>query len=265
MDPQHDDPESARRGRLSLGWPVLLLAGWLLYELTAEPGLAAAVGCAKFGWADLRAACWLRRVDPDRRRGSTCFWCYLTFALWKVAVMATLAMILLGTVDTWLWGNRRAAGGNNPSPIMAGIAAATGVGLGLSSLTTYVALWSALRNGVRIWLGVAPHRARTGRFWPPQHGKVNFAPLVAFTNLLMTVTAILCLFIALALAWQPRRPAGIVCLATLLLSLVGSILVAFPVLASRLFARTPLECWQAEPGEAAYQAAEAGDGTDRFG
>jgi hypothetical protein len=262
MDPQPDDPGPARRRRLSLGWPALLLAGWLLYELTADPGLASAVACAKFGWADLRAACWLRRIDPDRRRGLTCFWCYLAFGLWKVAVMATLTMILLGFLEALLGGGRR-AGANNPS-LVVGTLAAAGVGFVLSFLTTYVALWSALRSGVRIWLGVAPHRARTGRFWPPQHGKVNFAPYVAFTTLVFTVWLLVGLIIGLVLAWQPRGAVGIGCLVLVMLTLIGSVISAFPFLAGRLFARSPLECWQVEPGEAAYQAAD-GHGPDRSG
>jgi hypothetical protein len=263
MDPRNDDPQPAGGSRLSLGWPALVLAGWLLYEVTADPGLASAVACAKFGWADLRAACWLRRVDPDRRRGMTCFWCYLTFGLWKVAVMATLTMILLGFFGA-VFAGRPPPGNNKPPPVLEGILVAAGVGFVLSFLTTYVALWSALRNGVRIWLGGAPHHARTGRFWPPQHGKVNFAPYVAFTTLVFTVWAVVALVIVLVLAWKPRGPFGIGCLAIAMLSLIGSLIMAFPVVAGRLFARTPLECWQVEPGEAVYQAAEA-DGPDRPG
>jgi hypothetical protein len=89
----------------------------LLYECTAQPGLAAAVACAKFGWADLRSVLWLRRVDPDRRRGATCFWGYLTFGLWKVAVASTLAMILLGTLAQVA--NRRAQVQRRSEPINA--------------------------------------------------------------------------------------------------------------------------------------------------
>jgi hypothetical protein len=265
MDPKHDDPPTAERGRrLSLGWPVLVLAGWLLYECTAEPGLAAAVACAKFGWADLQAAWWLRRVDPDRRRGTTCFWCYLTFGLWKVAVMATLTMILLGFLAALLDGGRRPPAANNPSPVLDGIVAAAGVGFGFSFVTTYVALWHALRNGVRIWLGVAPYRARRERFWPPYHGKVNFAPYVAFTTMIFTVWGVVLAIILVFLAWRPRGMFEAFCLFALMLGLISTLVMAFPLLARRLFARSPLECWEVEPGEAAYQAADNPNAPDRF-
>jgi hypothetical protein len=244
----------------------LLLAGWLLYECTAQPGLAAAVACAKFGWTDVQAACWLRRVDPDRRRGTTCFWCYLTFGLWKVAVMATVVMILLGFLGT-LFDAGPPPPGNNPSPVLGGALVAAGVGFGLSFLTTYVALWSALRNGIRIWLGVAPHRARAGRFWPPSHGQVNFAPYVAFTTLVLTVWAVVALVVAVLLFWQPRPVrgpgAGFILLVILALGCIKGLLISFPVLARRLFARSPPECWPVEPGEAAYQAAGEADAPDR--
>src|SRR5215475_3477379 len=84
-----------RGWRLSVSWYALLLLGWLLYEATSQPELAAAVTCAKFGWSDWRAAWWLRRVDPDWRRGRTCFWFYLAYGLWKVAVMASVVMFVL--------------------------------------------------------------------------------------------------------------------------------------------------------------------------
>jgi hypothetical protein len=266
---EHDAPAPAGRDehgrRLSLGWPVLVLAGWLLYECTAEPGLAAAVACAKFGWADLQAAFWLRRVDPDRRRGATCFWCYLTFGLWKVAVMATLAMILLGFLAALLDGGRPPpAANNNPSPVLGGALVAASIGFSLSFCTTYVALWSALRNGVRIWLGVAPYRARRERFWPPHHGKINFAPYVAFTTLVLSVWAIVLIVVGLVLAWRPRGAFAIACLVLGMIGLIAFLIMAFPLLARRLFARSPLDCWEVEPGEAAYQAASNAQAPDRF-
>src|SRR5690348_799120 len=108
-DERTGSPAEDRGWRFPLSWTVLILLGWLLYECTAQPALAAAVACAKFGWADVRAAFWLRRVDPDRRRGATCFWCYLTFGLWKVAVMSILVMILLGFLGSLFDPNPRPA------------------------------------------------------------------------------------------------------------------------------------------------------------
>jgi hypothetical protein len=224
------------------------------------------VACAKFGWADIRAAFWLRRVDPNRRRGGTCFWCYLTFGLWKVAVMSTLVMILLGFLGSLFDPNPRPAPPNNgPSPVLGGALVAAGFGFCLSVPAAYVALGSALRSGVRIWLGAAPHRARRGRYWPPCQGKVNFAPYVGFTTLILTVWFGVMVILGLVLVWRPRGPAGPVLIGIVLLGFISSLLTAFSVLAGRLFARSPRECWPAESGEAAYQAAEGAEAPDRFG
>ena len=61
--PAPPDEARPRPWRLRLSWPVVLLLAWLVYEFTALPGLAAAVTCWKFGWADFLAARWLRRAE----------------------------------------------------------------------------------------------------------------------------------------------------------------------------------------------------------
>jgi hypothetical protein len=236
---------------------VVLLAGWLLYELTAEPALAVALACGKFGWSDARSAFWLRRVDPDRRRGAACFWWYLTFGLWKVALTATLTMILLGYVSLALGGGAAPPPPRQaPSPVLGGALLAAAVGFGLSFLSSYVALWAALRHGVRIWLGVAPHRARHGRFWPPCHGQVNFAPYVTFTTMVLTIVASLATVVTAVtvLDWRPQGPLGAFAVMTLVLGLTCGVLTAYPALAGRVMARSPQECWPPDPDESAVQA-----------
>src|SRR5690348_12629896 len=135
-----DEEREERRGwfgRWHLSWPMLFLAGWLLYEFTAQPGLAALVACAKLGWGDVRTAVWLRRVDPDRTRGQTCFWAYLTYGLWKIAVMATLTMIALGVFGLLFDRAPRPPQANNGlSPVFGGALAAMAMGFGLSFPTT---------------------------------------------------------------------------------------------------------------------------------
>jgi hypothetical protein len=113
---------------------------------------------------------------------------------------------------------------------------------------------------VRIWLGAAPHRARRGRFWPPYHGKINFAPYVGFTTVVLTVWLLVLAALALALAWRPGGNFGPAFLVIVLLGTIGTLLSTFSALCQRLFARSPAECWPAEPDEAAYQVAEDGDG-----
>lgn len=79
-------------------WTALLLVGWLIYEFTAQPGLAAFAVCTKLTWNDFATARWLSRVDYNWRRARMCFWFYLAFGLWKMAVAggALIALTLIG-------------------------------------------------------------------------------------------------------------------------------------------------------------------------
>src|SRR5262245_6522225 len=85
---EHDD----RAGRWAnvLSVPLLLVIGWVLYELTAQPALGVAAVCAKFGWDDFRTARWLLRIDPNPARGWACAWLSIANGLVKVSFTATL-------------------------------------------------------------------------------------------------------------------------------------------------------------------------------
>ena len=253
--PERPDEPEPRRWLVAPSWYVLVLLGWLLYEWTAQPGLAAAVTCAKFGWADWRTACWLRRVDPDPRRGRTCFWFYVAYGLWKVALMATLVMFVLLLVGAAA--NRRQAArppGAGLSPAAVGVLAAAGVGFGLSFLTTYLSLWSALRNRVKVWLGAAPDLARRERYWPPYRGEQNAAPFVTVTTLVLTLWFALLGTALACLAWGPGPASGV---------LLGLLTLASPLtlfvlkyLERRVFARSPEECWPPDEVGVVYQGDE---------
>jgi hypothetical protein len=255
-----DESDPRRRWRQHLGWPAVLLAGWLLYECTAQPAVGVVVACAKFGWADAGTAWWLRRVDPDRRRGAACFWWYLAFGLWKVALTATLTMVLVCFVGD-IVGARAAPNAPVPS-IYEGALLAAAAGFGLSFLFSYVAMWAALRNGIRVWLGVAPHRARAGRFWPPYHGQTNFASYVTYTTMVLTVVAALAApSIPLAVfGWQPQHPVLCWLIFFLGLGTMGSTVIVFQALTSRLVARSPRDCWPPESDECALQLADYNPG-----
>jgi hypothetical protein len=254
MDDDFDRVASDWRPRFT--WPALFLIGWLLYEATAQPGLAAAVTCAKFGWADVKTALWLRRMDPDRGRGRACFWFYLAFGLWKVAVLATAMTIALLFLGGLMNPARRRLGGDVLSPVLGGVLIAAAVGFGLSFLTTYIALWSALRHRVRVWLGIAPHRARSGRYWPPSHGQTNAAPFVTVTTLILTLWAFVLALLALATrAGRFQLAFFIVLLAGVFLAFPGFLLV-FRLLDHRVFAQAPRDCWTCTEDEAAYESAD---------
>lgn len=236
---------------------MLALAGWLLYEFTAQPGLAALVACAKFGMNEVHTAFWLRRVDPDRGRGQTCFWAYLTYGLWKVAIMATLTMIAIGFVGALFNRAPRQPQPNNGfSPVLGGALAAATAGFGLSFPTSYIALWSARRNGVRLWLGQAPNRARRERFWPPHHGGINAAPFVGFTSFVLTLWFSIFMSVWLAILLQPAGFGAAAFFITMIVATAVTILVLIDML-RRVIARSPHECWTTEEDETVYQIQRA--------
>jgi hypothetical protein len=254
QDIDTDRDKAAWRPRLS--WPFLLLAGWVLYEATAQPGLAAAITCAKFGWPDFRAAWWLRRVDPDRARGQACFWYYLAFGLWKIAVLASGMMVALLFLGSIINGRPRAFGGPVISPVLSGIFVAAGVGFGLSFLATYVALWSALRHGVKVWLGTAPYHARTERFWPPRHGRTNAAPFVTVTTMILTLWGFLLTLLILAAMGRGFHAFVPALLLAAIFLAFPAFLIVFRLLDRRVFAQTPHECWKSSADEVVYEAAD---------
>jgi hypothetical protein len=250
--PDDDAPPTPTGWRPQFTWSALLLGGLLVYEATSQPGLAAAFTCAKFGWADFRTAFWLRRVDPNSRRGRTCFWFYLAYGLWKIALMGVAMSVALAMLGSLLHGRRRPPAAADT--MLVGILITSGIGFGLSFLATYVALASALINGVKVWLGFAPHRAREFRYWPPHRGATNAAAFVTVTTLILTLWILLLTLLALVIAWALR---GLV----LFVMMIGMFFVVFPALLflcrlldGRVFARSPADCWDAAPAEHVYEA-----------
>lgn len=163
------DRKTERRGwfdRLHLSWPMLLLVGWLLYELTTQPMLGAVAVCLKYGWEDFRAAIWLRRADPWRLRGRACFWLYLAWGLAKIAGVAglmSLAFAIASPKGAAAQGPRREA-----IMIMIGWTGLTTLaGLVCSMLTFGYAVVLARWGGYQLWLSRDVHRARRRNDWPP--------------------------------------------------------------------------------------------------
>lgn len=172
-------------------WTGLILVGWLLYELTAQPALGVVGVCLKFGWEDFRTAWWLRRRDPNRRRGRACFWLYVANGLWKAALVAFVMGAALGMVADQIPGPRRA---RQFSEVIGAIALTTVFGFALSGLAALRAIWLARRWGLRLWLHSAVHRACWYDAWPPgrvQVGQNNRLGCLLFTGVLLALFMLL--------------------------------------------------------------------------
>ena len=165
-----DDGREPRVRRLPFTWLGLLLGGWVLYEVTAQPALGTALVCLKFGWEDFRTARWLRRTDPDRARGRACFWLYAAWGLCKTTFLAYALCFAIPLGIGWteqLIRHRLLAGNGGLTEALIGVAVVTVVGFLVCSLATARALWLARQHGLRLWVNSSVNSARRRGWWPP--------------------------------------------------------------------------------------------------
>lgn len=169
------EPPPRRRWPSWLGWPVLAGAGLVAYELTAQPALVGLTLSLKFGLQDARTALWLRRRDPDRRRGAAHFWLYLAHATWKMGV----AGAALGFVCVFALAAVAGPGPNPPKglwfELFGGAALAGFGGFLLSAVLAVVAVAKRSWCGRRLWLSSRVAAARVRHEWPPWYGERNDA------------------------------------------------------------------------------------------
>lgn len=243
---EHDDRASRWANVLSV--PLLLVMGWMLYELTAQPALGVAAVCVKFGWDDFRTAWWLRRRDPDWRRARACFWLYLASGLWKLAISASL--MIFAFIILKLMGALGPRAGRH----VAGALLTAFGGIALATATSCWAIALALLWRLKLWLNSGLHVARRRDYWPPDGvaGKHNGAGLLLGTTLFATLVPVLLLGVVVGVTetmgpLNQGGPAPFVVLfgfpALCLLLMLVLIHGIRRVLGPRVFAAIPAECW----------------------
>lgn len=234
---------------------LLYVAAFVVWEATAMPALVALIICAKLAIPEIITGWWLRRFDPDWRRGRVCFWFHLSFGLWKMAVAAT-ALVLGGIIAAMVL----ARVGKAPflgilGPMLRGAVLTAGAGYGLSFLATYVAILLAWWHGVRVWLGKAQHLSRRQGFWPPRGGGWNRAPLVGLTTLILTLYMVGTFgAVVMGMTLAPRMGrvgvGPVVALtASVLLVLLFVVIHLFQWAHRHFFAETIEDCWPEVPDE----------------
>jgi hypothetical protein len=184
-----DDGPSQREGLwkskiLGLG---LLAVAIIAFELSANASLAVVVGCLKFAEKDVRTALWLRATDPDRRRGRTCSWYYITFGIYKVGWMALIVLFVFFFAASFL-GAAQPVGG----PLVhQGITAVLTIFACyvLGGLTACLGVGSALRHGIKVWVNPCAHRARMNGQWPIEASELGALGNVAGFVVLLAAAA----------------------------------------------------------------------------
>lgn len=242
--PDHDWIEAEpQRWKFSLGWPLMLFIGWLVFDLTADAALTAVIACAKFGWNDWLTARWLRKTDPVRARAAACAWFFRASAVWKVALAATVGMFLLILVEIAVLGRKA------PGREWTFVTCEAFLGFLLAGLLTSVASFFAWRGGQRVWVNRRLHLLRRHEIWPPLGvGRRNGVPALVTTAVLtwLAPVGLFLLFAALAPVpqKQPQQGEGWIAIVTIggiVLSAVF-VLTLREVVTQRIAARTAREC-----------------------
>ncbi|MBI3462560.1 MAG: hypothetical protein HY000_05790 [Planctomycetes bacterium] len=255
MTPYLYDDDTRHGWRRPLTWSALLAIAWLVYELTAQPVLGAVVVCAKFGWDDFVTAVWLRRFDVDRFRGRACSWFYLAAGLWRIALTATAASIVIAILQGVLAIQQNQGVGAVLWDVFGAVGLESLFAFGLAALTTFIAVGSAFRCRVKVWLDRQVNVARRKRVWPPERWGTNRAKTLLTATLIPVVTLlVLGLVVGSIFALEgfraPQRdpPAWVIVIVVvlqLLLTVSGAlfVLVVREIVSRRVVARTPAECW----------------------
>jgi len=277
-DEYDERPAAPPRNWFSL--PVVLSLGFLIWKLTAQPGLAAAFMCLKFGWEDFTIARWLRRTDPVRPRAKGCFWLYVSSGLWKTAIMATLMVFLIAFFASYQQKakekeEREAAiagavrppvpadppapaqqqkPADGPPPIFVGAMLTAFFSFLFSCLSSYFAIWYGLRHGLRYWLSSALRFAMERDEWPPLYGRQNWVSLLLLTTAVLTCFVVAPIGLVFVInivesAGIPLRApvrAGLF-MVTLLFLVPVMVLVLRETINHRFVASHPAECWGADP------------------
>jgi hypothetical protein len=239
-------------------WPVLLAIAFLVYELTADPGLGAAIACTKFGWDDFLTASWLYRRDPVRPRGHAELWLACAVGLWKIAVTGIGVMFAAAFLQAALRGPPAAGAPGLPMRTYLAALAVSMLSFGISTIATLRAFRLAWTDRIRLWYDDRLHRDRQYDRWPPSdavEGRRNRAGLVLLTSLVLAGIALpaagmIFSFFLLQLGraqfgWAVGWGEPIAAALWLILSLALPILMLIgrDVIGARVLARAPAECW----------------------
>ena len=213
------DAPSTRSWMNHVRWGLVLLVAWGIYSYTTSSTLGVAFACIRFGWNDFQTARWLGRFDPNRGRGSACFWFYLAFAASKVTITAFFVTLMIGV----LFGKARVGGAQITSLLT------SAAGMILLSILPLIGVLFARRAGVKVWVDSSVNASRLQNLWPPEASSRNSAEFLMGMSVLIPV-----LLTAIGLARISGRIAFFAAMAEIVLAWL---------LFRKVAAASPGECW----------------------
>ena len=190
-------------------------------------------------WDDILTAFWLRRHDPHKARGRTCFWFCLASAVLKM-VLTACAMAMIFAAGMNLHGGEIPRKDGNPAfpEAFFGPLYLMAAGVPLLAICACTGCFSARWNRLRVWLSPSLDRARKNGCWPPDlagdfagsQENATRPPWLAMVAILITLVSIL---------------AALSCVFALVVGamvLAGG-LIAIPLVARGVTATHPGDCW----------------------
>jgi hypothetical protein len=244
---QIDEPASPRRFSIGDAWSWLFpVAAFALFESFANPGIAVAVACLKFGYPDFRTALWLTS-DRNVCRGIVLPPCYVARGCFVSAFLSVLAVAVIGVFE-------QAILKNVPFAVFEDLLIATAlmnfVGIGLGVVTLVFGVHKAVSLNVRVWMDPTIHEARRERrWWSVCRGRFNGFRGLCLLTCLVGLLLLIGAFAAGAATWNNLVQSGMgerVSVTLLTWAIIGVpalYIVWLSNKAWRLAARTPDDCW----------------------
>ena len=243
--PAPDSASERRRDRGHVAWLVALAVAGIVYLETTNAPLSVAAFCIKAGWNEFSSGWWLLRSDPLRPRARACFWFYAAASLCKICAFATGAMLLCGALVS------QQAGIQPPRQfIVAGTTMF--VALGLSAIVGLMAVVTAWKRRLKVWVHPRVRRACGGDF--TRMGSVaqtltgaNRAFFVVVMSTIVPAIAMGIVALCVLTAGAKPNDMGPAQWVAMVL-LFGCPLMIIPVIAivlSKTAARSAAECWPA--------------------
>jgi hypothetical protein len=205
-----ENADSRTEGGAWIVWGVIVAVAIAAYEITQQPALLGTTIALKFAWGDARTGWWIRRRDPNRRRGAAHFRLYLGYGLWKAAGAAFVLGVLFASIDNVVRQPAAAPAQQNRVFFKMVVGSVLGsIALALvGSCACFIAFWPAARRDFKLWLNSRVAADRVRDRWPPTQGESNSVVWMGYaTGLTLMILSLLVLIVVFVWLTDKVHPA----------------------------------------------------------